>query len=186
MSAGPGASEREQLQSAQNLFDRGLGPLPGVYRSGLEGIRTRIRSGDRLAFIPAVLYLLEDGRVREAELYMRLAGTDCPATRMDLAKALAWYGRYRLGATTSMMLDPPEDVESHSYAYRIAALIRLGWMRAAPDGLFHGEELVGAGDLEIAWRAFLAEEGEPWPRSWISVGQLDTFLSSMRSRDYGR
>jgi hypothetical protein len=183
LTVGEGGSERERLRSAQNLFDRGLGPMPEVYVMDMTGLRTRIRAGDHLAYIAAVIDLLDRGRVREAELYMILAGRDCPATRMDLAKALAWYGRFWLGEPTSRMLDPPEDVESHSYAYRIAALIDLGWMAPAPDGLFHPGELAGAGDLERAWEAFLGGEGEPWPTDWISVGQLDVFLRRGRPED---
>lgn len=180
LEAGSGASERELLRSAQNLFDRGLGPLPEVYRADLVRLRTRIRSGDHLAYIAAVIDLLDGGRVREAELYMLLAGRDVPATRMDLAKGLSWYGRYRLGEPASRMLDPPEDVESHSYAYRIAALIDLGWMVPAPDGLFHPHELAGEGDLVRVWERFLDGEGDPWPADWISVGQLDVFLRGGR------
>ena len=183
LSVGGGASERELLRSAQNLFDLGLAPLPEVYRTDLAGLRTRIRSGDHMAYIAAVVDLLSKGRVREAELYMLLAGMDVPATRMDLAKGLSWYGRYRLGEPASRMLDPPEDVVSHSYAYRIAALIELGWMVSAPDGLFHPDELAGEGDLVRVWERFLEGEGEPWPRDWISVGQLDVFLRGGRWED---
>jgi hypothetical protein len=156
-----------------------------VYETDLRGLRTRLRAGDHLAYIPAVLSLVAEGRVREAELYMILKGRDCPATRMDLAKGLSWFGRYRLGEHASRMLDPPPDVESHSYAYRIAALVELGWMRTAPDGLFHPRELAGRGDLELVWTAFLGESGDPWPRDWISIGSLDGFLSRRRG-DGGR
>ncbi len=175
-----GGSERDRFRAAQNLFDLGRGPLPDVYVTDLTGLRTRIRSGDHLAYIAAVLGLLEEGRVREAELYMLLAGRDVPATRMDLAKGLAWYGRYELGGHTSRLLQPPEDVESHSYSYRIAALIELGWMVPAPDGLFHPDELAGGGDLDLVWEIFLQREGDPWPTDWISVGDLDVFLRRRR------
>jgi len=181
--ADPGASERQALHGAQNLFDLGEGGLPQVYQTDLGGLRTRIRAGDHLAYVPAVLMLAAEGRIREAELYMILEGRDCPATRMDLAKGLSWFGRYSLGEYASRMLDPPADVESHSYAYRIAALVELDWMRTGPDGLFHPEALAGRGDLDLVWSAFLDEQGDPWPRDWISIGSLDGFLSRRRRRE---
>lgn len=93
--------------------------------------------------------LLWNGDPRGASIQWEIGGSDLPATRNDLLGALVWYGRSLLTAHLGMGYEPPPDMTDSRYPTHSAAVLRLGWMAAMPDGLFHPEFRLGRADLKL-------------------------------------
>jgi hypothetical protein len=142
-----------------------------------EDLLRSLRAGDRHALVPLVTVLVKEGRISEARTYMESRGGMIPATRRDLAVALAWYGRYIIHDQLVSRPEPPPDLENDTYKASITAMLVLGWMVVAPDGNFHGDFLASTRDIDLAAAGLL---GEPagWDRSWIGIRELDLLFGS--------
>jgi hypothetical protein len=144
-----------------------------------EFLRSSLKTGDMQALVPLVASLVAEGRLDEARAYMEGRGELIPATRHDLAVALAWYGRYDLHQWLASRPDAPPDLEGDTYEASIAAMLMLGWMDTSPDGLFHGDWLAGPRDVDMATAGVL---GAPagWTRDWIGIDELDQLFGADR------
>ncbi|MBD3369847.1 hypothetical protein GF402_05725 [Candidatus Fermentibacteria bacterium] len=173
------SSELVSRRLLLNRCDReGLSVLPTSWGSSSTDLRQRILNGSRYAMVPLVLRFVDRGRIEEAEFTFALGGRDVPATRRDLAIALSWYGRFSVYPMLGDRAEMPPDLEEDDYARNISAVLRLGWMRPGPDGLFYGGELARKGDLQLVRERFLGPGSTAWHRSWISVSELDLYLRS--------
>jgi hypothetical protein len=139
-------------------------------------LRQKIGAGDRSCWIPLVCYLVSRGLLERAVPCFESSGTDLPATRRDLGIALSWFGRHSLYSILSTLPEPPPDLADDDYGQTLAAVIQAGWMKLAPDGLFHGEELVLRSDLESI-ASVLPGVGPIPEGSWFTIGQIDAFLA---------
>jgi hypothetical protein len=148
-----------------------------------EALWSRLSGGDRSAMVPLVILLVSSGCPERACAVMEGRGLAIPATRRDLAIALAWYGRYALNRYLVLEQEPPADLELDDVGGTIAAVLAAGWMSTAPDGLFHPGELASRRDLDAASSFF---PGGPLPdRRWISTTELDEWLGAAEAPGSG-
>jgi hypothetical protein len=155
-------------------LDSGDSELPGT-----DLLLRSLKTGDMQALVPLVASLVAEGRLDEARAFMESRGELIPATRHDLAVALAWYGRYDLHQWLTSRPDAPPDLVGDTYEASIAAMLMLGWMDTSPDGLFHGDWLAGPRDVDMATAVVL---GTPagGTRDWIGIDELDQLFGADR------
>lgn len=115
----------------------------------LQELLGAISGGDRSIVVPLAAHLLSEGKLEMATLYWEMDGCDLPATRNDLLDALAWFGRYELYPVMSLNPPVPADKEGSIHSDQCGAICTLGWMKPRADGLFHGDELVSAEDIQL-------------------------------------
>ena len=114
-----------------------------------EELREAISSGDRSMIVPLAARYVSEGNLEMATMYWKLDGLDLPATRNELLDALAWFGRYELYPIMSLNPPVPADKEGSMHSDQCGAVCALGWMKPRADGLFHGDELVSAEDIQL-------------------------------------
>jgi hypothetical protein len=139
-------------------------------------MRDRIGNGDTSCLVPLVCYLMSRGIQDRAAACFQSSGSSLPATRRDLGIALSWFGRHSLYSILTTLPESPPDLSEDDYGQTLAAVVQAGWMALAPDGLFHGEDLVTRHDLE-AVAAVLPGVGTIPEGSWFSNVQIDAFLA---------
>ncbi len=154
------------------LLDEGLEEEPD-----LDLMIRNLKAGDVYALITVVSELVRKGRLSDARAFMEGRGVLIPATRRDLAIALAWYGRFEILDALEYRSDPPPDLEGDTYEAQISALMVMGWMETSPDGLFHGDNLAGVRDIELAASGLLGLPVE-WSWDWIAISELDRLFTS--------
>lgn len=140
LSSGPGAIW--QLRSGND-------PGPGAQHSAAVHLYRYIsgRVPDDPSSLPIETALLVwNGDPGAALILWKMGGRDVPATRNDLLGALVWFGRADLLGHIGLGYQPPPDMAASRYPTHSEAVMLLGWMTRMPDGLFHPEFLVGAGD----------------------------------------
>lgn len=138
-------------------------------------LRRLLVNGDRTALLPLVYLLVEQGRIKEAEIYFQGNGIEVPATRRELATAAAWYGRFQLYHYLTLDLSLPADLEEDDKGNTIAAVIAAGWMNTTPDGLFHGSALISDfAMLEFSLKFSGVEYHNP--TRWLSIHQMEEFF----------
>lgn len=141
----------------------GMPPISILYFSSNRGINSaatsedllaQISNGDR-ALLPLLSSLLvSEGNIQLAEFYWQTNGEELPATRIELLELLAWFGRFELYSLVSISPPVPPDLLDTEYSNESAAICAIGWMRPRSDGLFHGEQLVSAEDLQLLFSSF--------------------------------
>ncbi len=143
LSSGPGA-----------LWHLRAGGDPGPETTRSTMVHTYRYTSGRVPDDPSSLPLetaltIWNGDPGRALVLWKMGGTDLPATRNDLLGAFVWYGRTELVRHIGLGYQPPPDMADSRYPTHSEAVMFLGWMTRLPDGLFHPEFLVGAGDMAL-------------------------------------
>ena len=154
------------------LLDEGLEEEPD-----LAAMIRNLKAGDTYALVTIVTELVRNGQLSDARAFMEGRGYFVPATRRDLAVALAWYGRFEILDVLDYRSDPPPDLEGDTYEAQISTMLFMGWMETSPDGLFHGDNLAGSREVELAASGLLGIPVE-WSRDWIAISELDILFVS--------
>ena len=154
------------------LLDEGLEEEPD-----LDLMIRNLKAGDDYALVTIVSELVRKGLLSEARAFMEGRGVLVPATRRDLAVALAWYGRFEILDAMEYRSDPPPDLQNDTYSSQISTMLVMGWMETSPDGLFHGDNLAGARDVELAASGLNGFPFE-WSKEWIAISELDLLFAS--------
>lgn len=142
----------------------------------VQALREQLVGGSTDALVPLACLLVELGRTEEAAAYMEGMGVDIPATRYDLAVAAAWYGRFDVYPLMVEDLEVPPDVEGDSRESQIAAMIALGWLEPAPDGLFHGTGMLWRPVLQRFAEAFSPGVSPRVSRVWVSLREMEAYF----------
>ncbi len=139
--------------------------------------KSQLKIGNRKAFIPFICFLINSGRINEAEMWMEGRGSIIPVTRRDLGIALSWYGRFQLYTVISDAVDIPPDLQNDDYGLTLTAVLSRGWMHTSPDGNFHPDAFIGTADLERLSGIFFPSSFT-WEQSWIGMNTLDSLFKS--------
>lgn len=115
---------------------------------GLHQLRSGLLNGHIRLIASISALLVSSGDPYSAKLYW-LNPYDPPVTREELLSALAWNGRFELYSALEYRAVIPEDMAGRLNSERCAAVYSVGWMRPRKDGLFHPDELVSPGDLQL-------------------------------------
>ncbi|MBN1433709.1 hypothetical protein JW921_03050 [Candidatus Fermentibacterales bacterium] len=145
----------------------------------VEELRDQLADGSREALVPLCCLLVELGRAEEARAYMEGMGSEVPATRRDLAVAAAWYGRFDVYPLVAGEMEVPADLEGDSRGLHIAAVLALGWMQPAPDGLFHGPDLLWEPVMERFAEAFEPGSRFSSGHSWVSLREVESWFEAV-------
>ena len=169
--AGPVHHSPFRIITSEELSDRGK----------IDALREQLLDGNRNVLVPLVCFLVELGRVEEAETYMVGMGVDVPATRRDLAVAAAWYGRFDVYPLMVRDLAIPADLEGDSRELQFAAIIALGWINLAPDGLFHGEQILWVPLMDRFIDAYCPGADLSCRHDWVSMREMEAWFETVAS-----
>jgi hypothetical protein len=171
LGAGPLHNSPFRIITSDELTDRGK----------VAALREQLLDGNRDVLVPLVCFLVELGRIEEAEAYMAGMGIEVPATRRDLAVAAAWYGRFDVYPLMVHDLAIPADLEGDSRELQFAAVIALGWIDLAPDGLFHGEELLWTPLMDRFIDAYSPGASLNSRYDWVSMREMEVWFEDVGS-----
>ena len=170
-----------EAQRIEAFWEEASGSLlesEGYGRFSEYQLLNHMRAGNRELLVQMLQMLVEEGRIREAEIWMEGRGRRVRVTRRDLAIAISWYGRFGLyGIMSDGAPEVPPDLQDDDYGSTIAALVEIGWMNCSPEGLFHPDLIAGPRELELIADQFFPDDFS-WSRDWISLEELDSLFAS--------